>query len=130
MRLGLPLMTAATLAAVPIQAVTIANPASDTLQKLSVIARKGALRKALLDSGYPCDQIQKVAIQGPWKNLIMWRVKCGPDPRYDYGVFVGPDASVQVSYCASMAEVKLPACRPFSNNPPAPVILGKIPASH
>jgi len=30
-----------------------------------------------------------------------------------------------VRYCAEMAELKLPRCRPFSNNPPAPIILGK-----
>jgi hypothetical protein len=45
-------------------------------------------------------------------------------------VFVGPDASVQVRYCGEMAELKLPTCRPFSNTPPAPVILGTVPASH
>jgi len=125
-RLALPFFIAA-LAALPIQAIAIANPASDQMARLSVIARKGAMRKALLDSGVRCEQIQKVAIQGPWKNTIMWRVKCGPDPRYDYGVFVGPDASVQVRYCGEMAELRLPACRPFSNKPPAPVILGKVP---
>lgn len=126
MRLALPLMTAAALAAVPIQAVTIANPASDTLAKLSVIQRKGAMRKALLDSGVRCEHIEKVNVQGPWANTVMWRVKCGPDPRYDYAVFVGADSSVQVRYCAEMEQLKLPRCRPFSNNPPAPVILGKV----
>ena len=125
-RLALPMIIAA-LVALPIQAVTIANPASDQMAKLSVIARKGAMRKALLDSGMPCDHIEKVNIQGPWANTIMWRTKCGPDPRYDYAVFVGADASVQVRYCAEMAELKLPRCRPFSNNPPAPIILGKVP---
>jgi len=125
-RLALPLIAAA-LAALPIQAVTIANPASDQMARLSVIARKGAMRKALLDSGVRCEHIEKVNIQGPWANTIMWRAKCGGDPRYDYAVFVGPDASVQVRYCAEMAELKLPPCRPFSNNPPAPVILGKVP---
>jgi len=124
-RLALPLIIAA-LTALPIQAVTIANPASDQMARLSVIARKGAMRKALLDSGMPCEHIEKVAIQGPWANTIMWRAKCGGDPRYDYGVFVGPDASVQIRYCGEMEELKLPRCRPFSNNPPAAIILGKV----
>jgi hypothetical protein len=123
-RFAIPMLAAA-LAAVPIQAVTIANPASDQMARLSVIQRKGALRAALLDSGYPCERVEKTNIQGPWKNLIMWRAKCSGDPRNDYAVFVGPDASVQVSYCAAMAEVKLPACRPFSNNPPAAIRLAK-----
>jgi len=125
-RLVLPLIAAA-LAALPIQAVTIANPASDQMAHLSVIARKGALRAALLDSGVRCERVEKTAIQGPWANTVMWRVKCAGDPRYDYAVFVGPDASVQVRYCAEMAELKLPRCRPFSSNPPAPIILGKVP---
>ena len=128
-RLALPLMIAA-LAAVPIQAVTIANPASDQMARLSVLQRKGALRAALLDSGVRCERVEKTNIQGPWANTIMWRAKCAGDPRYDYAVFVGPDASVQVRYCAEMAELKLPRCRPFSANPPAPIILGKVSASH
>jgi len=127
MRLALPLIAAA-LVALPIQAVvTIANPASDQLARLSVIARKGAMRKALLDSGVRCEHIEKVAIQGPWANTIMWRAKCGGDARYDYAVFIGPDASVQVRYCAEMQQLHLPRCRPFSNKPPAPIILGKVP---
>ena len=126
MRAALPLMVFAALAAAPIQAVTIANPASDQMAQLSVIARKGAMRKALLDSGVRCDHIEKVAIQGPWANTIMWRAKCGNDVRYDYGVFVGPDASVQVRYCAEMEQIHLPRCRPFSGNAPAPIILGKV----
>lgn len=125
-RFAIPIL-AATLAAVPIQAVVIANPASDQMARLTVIQRKGALRSAMLDSGVPCERVEKTNIQGPWANTIMWRAKCSGDPRYDYAVFVGPDASIQVRYCAEMAELKLPACRPFSNNPPAPIRLGKVP---
>jgi hypothetical protein len=124
-RFAIPMLAAA-LAAVPLQAaVTIANPASDQMARLSVIQRKGALRAAMLDSGVPCQRVEKANIQGPWANTILWRVKCSGDPRYDYGVFVGPDASVQVRYCAEMAELKLPTCRPFSNNPPAAIRLAK-----
>jgi hypothetical protein len=71
--------------------------------------------------------VHKTNIQGPWKNMVMWRVQCDGDPRYDYAVFVGPDASIQARYCAEMAELKLPTCRPFGNKPPAPIILGKVP---
>ncbi|HMI20268.1 MAG TPA: hypothetical protein VK533_12050 [Sphingomonas sp.] len=124
-RFAIPMLAAA-LAAVPIQAaVTIANPASDQMARLSVIQRKGALRAALLDSGVPCERVEKTNIQGPWANTILWRAKCSGDPRNDYAVFVGPDASVQVRYCAEMAELKLPKCRPFSNNPPAAIRLAK-----
>lgn len=125
-RLAFPLMVAA-LAAMPVEAVTIANPASDQMAQLSVLQRKAALRKALLDSGFPCTRVEKANIQGPWKNLVMWRAKCADDSRDDYAVFVGPDGSVQINYCASETELGLPACRPFSNKPPAPIILGKVP---
>ena len=123
------LMLAAAFVAVPVQAVTIANPASDQLARLTVLQRKGALRGALLDSGLPCERVEKAAIQGPWKNMIMWRAKCAGDPRYDYAVFVGPDASIQARYCAEMKELKLPVCRPFSNNPPAAIRLPGTKAS-
>jgi len=130
MRLALPLFAAA-LAALPVEAaVTIANPASDQLARLSVLQRKGALRAALLDSGLPCERVDKATIQGPWKNMIMWRAKCSGDPRYDYAVFVGADASIQARYCAEMTELKLPACRPFSNNPPAAIKLPQERPSH
>ena len=123
MRFALPLVAAA-LITLPIEAaVTIANPASDQLARLSVLQRKGALRGALLDSGLPCPRVEKATIQGPWKNMMMWRAKCAGDPRYDYAVFVGPDASIQARYCAEMKELKLPVCRPFSNNPPAAIRL-------
>ena len=94
-RRALPLLGLALIVA-PVQAVTIANPASDQLARLSSLARRGALRGALLDSGYACTRVERAAIQGPWKNMIMWRAQCSlTDPRYDYAVFVGPDASIQ-----------------------------------
>src|SRR3954452_10698502 len=105
-RLAWPLLAAA-FAAAPIEAtMTIANPASDQLAALSVLQRKGALRGALLDSGLPCQRVEKAAIQGPWKNMIMWRAKCSADPRHDYAVFVGADASIQARYCAEASELK------------------------
>jgi hypothetical protein len=128
-RFAIPLIAAA-LVVLPGQAaakpIGIANPASDQLASLSVLQRKGALRGALLDSGLPCARVEKANIQGPWQNLIMWRAKCSDDPRYDYAVFVGPDASIQARYCAEMAQLKLPRCRPFSNNPPAKIVLAPV----
>ncbi|WP_116091222.1 hypothetical protein [Sphingomonas crusticola] len=118
-RLALPL-AGLVLVATPLQAVTIANPASDQLAKLTSLQRRGALRGALLDSGYACTRVEKAAIQGPWKNMIMWRAQCSAtDPRYDYAVFVGPDRSIQARPCADLAELKLPRCRPFSATKPS-----------
>jgi hypothetical protein len=84
------------LVTVPIAAITIANPASDQLSRLPDIPRRAALRAALLDSGMQCLRVEAAARQGPWGNLTMWRAKCDlKDPRFDYGVFIGPDGSVQ-----------------------------------
>jgi hypothetical protein len=113
-------LLAAALIATPLSAVTLANPASDQLAKLGSLQRRGALRGALLDSGYTCLRVERAAIQGPWKNMIMWRAQCSlTDPRFDYGIFVGPDTSIQARPCADMAELKLPACRPFSAKKPS-----------
>lgn len=112
-RLLLPILAGALLAA-PLPAITAANPASDQLAKLSSLQRRGALRGALLDSGYSCARVEKAALQGPWKNLMMWRAQCSlTDKRFDYAVFVGPDASIQARPCLELAELKLPTCRPF-----------------
>ena len=118
-RFALPLLAGALIAA-PLPAITVANPASDQLTKLTSIQRRAALRGALLDSGYACTRVEKAAIQGPWKNMIMWRATCSlTDARYDYAVFVGPDASIQARPCADLAELKLPGCRPFSATKPS-----------
>jgi hypothetical protein len=114
------LLGLAAVAASPLQAVKIANPASDQLMKLTDLQRRGALRGALLDSGYSCPRVERAAMQGPWKNMIMWRAQCSiTDARFDYGIFVGPDASIQARPCGEMAELKLPACRPFSAKTPS-----------
>jgi hypothetical protein len=109
-----PALAAIALIAAPVAAVAIANPASDRLSQLSDIPRRAALRAALLDSGMWCKRVEAAALQGPWKNLVMWRAKCDlTDARLDYAVFIGPDGSVQARPCADMAYLKLPVCRPL-----------------
>jgi hypothetical protein len=106
---------ATAILAAPLSAVTIANPASDQLARLNDVPRRAALRGALLDSGLQCVRVEAAARQGPWGNLMMWRAKCHPtDPRFDYGVFLGPDGSVQARRCSEMVSLKLPACRPLT----------------
>jgi len=114
MKIITPAFAAIALIATSASAVAIANPASDRLTQLSDIPRRAALRAALIDSGLWCKRVEAAALQGPWKNLMMWRAKCDlTDPRLDYAVFVGPDGSVQARPCADMAYLKLPACRPL-----------------
>jgi hypothetical protein len=107
-------LSAAVLLVAPTLAVSIANPASDQLARLNDIPRRAALRGAILDSGLQCIRVEAAARQGPWGNLMMWRAKCHPtDARFDYGVFLGPDGSVQARRCTEMAVLKLPPCRPL-----------------
>jgi hypothetical protein len=109
------------LVAAPLSAIGVANPASDRLAQLSNIQRRAALRGAIIDSGMQCIRVEKANFQGPWSNMMMWRAICSKtDPRFDYAVFVGPDASVQVRYCAEMQQLKLPRCRPFTPFTQAP----------
>ncbi|WP_420142895.1 hypothetical protein [Sphingomonas sp.] len=113
MRACLPLLVAA-LASGPLAAITIANPASDQLAALPDIPRRAALRGSILDSGLQCTRVEAAARQGPWGNLMMWRAKCDlKDPRFDYGVFIGPDGSVQARRCGDMKVLGLPPCRPL-----------------
>jgi hypothetical protein len=110
----IPSLLAVTLAVVPASAISIANPASDQLARLPDIPRRAALRAALLDSGMQCTRVEAAARQGPWGNLMMWRAKCDlKDPRFDYGIFLGPDGSVQARRCGDMKVLGLPPCRPL-----------------
>ncbi len=99
----LPLVLATAAAAAP------PNPFSDRLAALPEMQRRAVLRRAILDSGAACKPISGGAFQQDHKNLKMWTVRCGP--RQDYGMFIGPDSSVQVRPCRDLPGLKLPACR-------------------
>ena len=104
------LLSAATLAAAPIAAQkAMPNPYSDQLAALPDIQRRAALRRAILDTGEKCVRVEKAALQGPYKNVMMWVARCTGG--LDYGAFVGADGSVQVSGCAYLVTVHWPACR-------------------
>jgi len=85
------------------------NPFSDKLATLKDIPRRAVLRRAVLDNNRWCDRVIDDRRQGTWRNLSMWTVRCGRGA--EYGVFIGPDQSVQVNPCADMAKSKLPACQ-------------------
>jgi len=82
---------------------------SDALANLSDIQRRASLRRAVLDSGEKCIRVEKAAYQGPYKNMEMWVARCTGN--LDYGAFIGPDGTVQVSQCSYLVTVKWPACR-------------------
>lgn len=81
------------------------------MQKLTEIQRLAVVRNAINESNFGCAKVMGAAYQGPYKNLDMWVARCGPKPLVDYGVFVGPDGSAQVSTCKDLVRVKWPACK-------------------
>lgn len=92
------------------------NPFNERLRALDPLDRVAALRRSVTSAGERCTRVTFYRDEGAYNNLGRWSVRCTPGG--DYGVFLGPDASVQVRTCETMAELKLPAC----NLPPAPVI--------
>lgn len=105
-------LSAAALVGAPLAAQVRSNSAkavSQHLASLTDVQRRGALRGAITDSGEPCGAVTKAAYQGVYKNLEMWVARCSN--RVDYGAFIGPDGTVQVSSCAYLVSVHWPACR-------------------
>jgi len=101
-------MLAASVALAP-AAAQPANPFSDRLQKLTQLQRHSVLRRAILDSGETCKRVDRAAVSGRYKNLTMWTARCTAGG--DYGVFIGPDSSVQVRPCGDLGKLGLPLCR-------------------
>ncbi|MFS0737299.1 hypothetical protein ABC347_09640 [Sphingomonas sp. 1P06PA] len=99
----------ATAMALPLPAAAQAgNAFSQRLQQLPDLQRRAVLRRAVLDSGQRCKRVDAGALKGRYKNLVMWTATCNPGGAY--GIFIGPDGSVQVRPCADMRTLKLPAC--------------------
>lgn len=106
------LLAGAALIAAPLAAQGRSQSAkafSDRLARLTDVQRRGALRRAVLDSGERCQTVTRAAYQGAYKNLEMWVARCTGN--LDYGAFIGPDGTVQVSSCAYLLTVRWPACR-------------------
>ena len=111
-------LAATALVAAPIAAQVRSQSAktySDNLARLSDIQRRAALRRAVLDSGETCVRVEQAGYQQVYKNLEMWVVRCTGNR--DFGAFIGPDGSVQVSGCTYLAKMKWPACRVASLGP-------------
>jgi hypothetical protein len=108
MKMILSVLLTASVAAVP-AAAQPANPFSERLQTLSELQRHSVLRRAILDSGQPCKRVDAAGVSGRYKNLVMWTARCTPGGAY--GVYIGPDASVQVRPCGQAKTLGLPECR-------------------
>lgn len=105
--LAMALLPTAALA----QAKMTAHDYSKQMMALTAIQRYAAIRNAIVENNMWCKRVVGLAYQGPHKNLDMWVARCGPKPLADYGVFIGPDGTAQVSTCADLIKVKWPACR-------------------
>lgn len=95
----------------PALAAVSKNPFNDKVLALSLADRNGALRRAVTtvdDSNNKCGRLSKSVSRGLYGNLGFWEVRCVPGG--DYGVFLGPDGSIQVRTCGDMKALKLPAC--------------------
>lgn len=107
MKTALSLALAALLAA-PLAAAG-PNSFSEQLKKLPSIQQKSVMRRAVLDDGKYCKSVAWTAYQGSFKNLEMWTARCSKGG--DYGVFIGPDGTVQVRPCGDLSTLKLPTCK-------------------
>ena len=92
----------------PATAGLVKNPFNDRVLALSLADRNGALGRAVTTDDNRCGRLSKSISRGLYGNLGFWEVRCVPGG--DYGVFLGPDGSVQVRSCAEMKALKLPAC--------------------
>ena len=92
----------------PKQPIVVRSEAQDALHQLDEMNRAIALKRALYDSGYRCQRVDKSGFVTSYKNLDMWTAHCA-DGR-DWAIFAGPDGSVQVRDCKDVAQFGMPAC--------------------
>ncbi|QJU57529.1 hypothetical protein HL653_06755 [Sphingomonas sp. AP4-R1] len=125
-------LLAAALVSAPLAAQTpdAAMGYSRQMASLTEIQRFAAIRRAIQDNGLWCPRVTAAAFQQPIKNLAMWVARCGaitppqktlagtmPKSSETYGIFIGPDGTVQAGQCAEITKVKWPACRPLPAAP-------------
>jgi hypothetical protein len=96
----------------PKQPIVVRSQVQDQLHKLDEMNRAIALKRAIYDSGYTCQRIDKSGFVTAYKNLDMWTAHCTADkgPGRDWALFAGPDGSVQVRDCKDVATFGMPAC--------------------
>lgn len=80
----------------------------DALFDLSDINRDIAMRRAINDSGYPCDRVTGSGYVGPYENVEMWIATC--EDNREWAIFIGADDTAQVRYCPDVEEMELPRC--------------------
>ena len=91
-----------------VQNITVRSAEQEGLHDLSDLNRSIALKRAIRDSGYRCQRVDRSGFVGTYENLEMWTASC--DDGREWAVFVGPDGSAQVRDCGDVAEFGLPRC--------------------
>ena len=98
--------------------IRIANPHSDELKALPTQLRHLGLMRAIRDSGKRCKRVEAGAYQQDHRGMAMWVALC-EDGRH-WGIFIAPNADVQVRECKDMDVLELPQCRPVTGLGSAP----------
>ena len=93
----------------PAQSIEVRGEQQEQVHQLSALNRSIALRRAIRDSGYRCQRIERSGFVTRYENLDMWMAVC-PDGR-EWAVFIGPDGSAQVRLCEDVSRFGLPECR-------------------
>lgn len=92
----------------PTQSIQVRGEEQERMHQLNDLNRSIALRRAIRDSGYRCQRIERSGFVTRYENLDMWMAVC-PDNR-EWAVFIGPDGSAQVRLCEDVSRFGLPKC--------------------
>lgn len=79
------------------------------MRELNDLDRGLALRRAVQDAGNPCRRPEADALQGQYKALDMWLLRCSDSG--DWTVFLAGAGDVQVRSCEDVATLGLPTCK-------------------
>jgi hypothetical protein len=101
-----------------VKSITVVNPHSDRLKALSPDLRLLGLMRAIRDNGRRCKRVVSGDYQQQHSAMAMWVAMC-EDGRY-WGIFIAPNADVQVRDCKDMGTLNLPQCRPPAGSPSVP----------
>ncbi len=96
--------------------IAVRSAEQDRLHQLAEPDLAIALKRAILDSGYRCQRVERAGFVAKYKNLDMWRARCSEGR--EWAVFAGPDGGAQVRDCVDVPRFGLPQCK-VSKQPPA-----------
>lgn len=96
--------------------IAVRSPEQDRLHQLAEPDLEIALKRAIVDAGYPCKRVEKAGFVAKHENLDMWMATCSEGR--EWAIFAGPDGSAQIRDCVDVPRFGLPQCT-VSKAPPA-----------